>query len=82
MPHAPDGTDGRSREAGRRLRNGLIPLATAAALVYHAIALWIPAMWGTIAFLILRRSRRQPLELRPTREERRRIRASRADAPA
>ena len=24
--------------------------ATAAAVVYHAIALWIPAMWGTIAF--------------------------------
>ena len=56
--------------------------AAAATLVYHAISLWIPAMWGTIAFLILRRTRRQPLELRPTREERRRIRASRADAPA
>jgi hypothetical protein len=196
MPHAPDGTDGRSREAGRRLRNGLIPLAillamvvglllavpgldgvatvlrgtatsirdtehlllrpdwrilgaigylwfdiavlmacfaalgstpplasvilayqiayisnaipvpggigildgslvgvlvlygvpatpaTAATLAYNAIALWFPAMWGTIAFLILRRSRRQPLELRPTREERRRIRASGADVLA
>jgi uncharacterized membrane protein YbhN (UPF0104 family) len=51
--------------------------ATAATLVYHAIALWVPAMWGTIAFVILRRTRCQPLELRPTREERRRIRASR-----
>ncbi len=50
--------------------------AAAATLVYHAISLWIPAMWGTIAFLILRYTRRQPLELRPTREERRRIRAS------
>lgn len=45
--------------------------ATAAEIVYHAIALWIPAMWGTIAFLILRRHRGQPLTLRPPREERR-----------
>ncbi len=51
--------------------------AAAATLVYHAIALWVPAMWGTVAFLILRHTRCQPLELRPTREERRRIRASR-----
>jgi uncharacterized membrane protein YbhN (UPF0104 family) len=50
--------------------------ATAASVVYHAISLWIPAMWGTLAFLLLRRSRNQPLELRPTREERRRIRES------
>jgi uncharacterized membrane protein YbhN (UPF0104 family) len=35
--------------------------ATAATVVYHAISLWIPAMWGTIAFLILRRTRNQPL---------------------
>jgi uncharacterized membrane protein YbhN (UPF0104 family) len=56
--------------------------AAAATLVYHAIALWIPAMWGTLAFLILRRTRCQPLELRPTREERRRIRASRRQAAA
>jgi hypothetical protein len=41
--------------------------AAAATVVYHAIALWIPAMWGTIAFLILRRTRRQPLQLRPPR---------------
>jgi len=45
--------------------------ATAAEIVYHAIALWIPAMWGTIAFLILRRNRGQPLTLRPSRDERR-----------
>ncbi len=48
--------------------------ATAATVVYHAISLWIPAMWGTIAFLILRRTRRQPLRPRPPREERRRMR--------
>jgi uncharacterized membrane protein YbhN (UPF0104 family) len=44
--------------------------ATAATVVYHAIALWIPAAWGTIAFLVLRRTRRQPLELRPPRRAR------------
>jgi hypothetical protein len=49
-------------------------LATAATLVYHAIALWVPAMWGTIAFLILRRTRGRPLRLRPPREERRAMR--------
>ncbi len=42
--------------------------ATAATLVYHAIALWIPAMWGTIAFLILRRTRDRPLTLRTPRQ--------------
>ena len=52
-------------------------LATAATVVYHAIALWIPAMWGTGAFLILRRTRHRPLELRPPREERRRLRRER-----
>jgi uncharacterized membrane protein YbhN (UPF0104 family) len=46
-------------------------LATAATVVYHAIALWIPAMWGTIAFLILRRTRDHPIQLRPPRAERR-----------
>jgi uncharacterized membrane protein YbhN (UPF0104 family) len=45
--------------------------ATAATLVYHAISLWIPAMWGTVAFLILRATRTEPLKLRPTREDRR-----------
>ncbi len=47
-------------------------LATAATVVYHAIALWVPAMWGTAAFLILRRTRNRPIQLRPPREERRR----------
>lgn len=45
--------------------------ATAATLVYHAISLWVPAMWGTVAFILLRRTRKQPLTLRPPREERR-----------
>jgi uncharacterized membrane protein YbhN (UPF0104 family) len=45
--------------------------ATAATLVYHAIALWIPALWGTIAFLVLRRTSGQPLSLREPRAKRR-----------
>jgi uncharacterized membrane protein YbhN (UPF0104 family) len=45
--------------------------ATAATVVYHAISLWVPAMWGTGAFLLLRRSRGEPLQLRPPRAERR-----------
>jgi uncharacterized protein (TIRG00374 family) len=49
-------------------------LATASTVVYHAIALWIPAMWGSIAFLVLRRTRGHPIKLRPPRAERRRLR--------
>jgi uncharacterized membrane protein YbhN (UPF0104 family) len=45
--------------------------STAATVVYHAIALWIPAMWGTVAFILLRRSRGRPITLRPSRDERR-----------
>ncbi len=45
-------------------------MATSATIVYHAISLWVPAVWGTVAFLLLRRTRNQPLTLRPTREER------------
>jgi uncharacterized membrane protein YbhN (UPF0104 family) len=45
-------------------------ISTAAVLVYHAISLWVPATWGTIAFLILRRSRGQPLRLREPRTAR------------
>ena len=41
--------------------------ATAATVVYHAIALWIPAMWGTIAFIILRRTKSRPLTPRVPR---------------
>jgi uncharacterized protein (TIRG00374 family) len=49
-------------------------IATAATVVYHAIALWVPAMWGTVAFVILRRTKDRPITLRPPREERRRLR--------
>jgi uncharacterized membrane protein YbhN (UPF0104 family) len=55
-------------------------LATAATVVYHAIALWIPAMWGTAAFVILRRTRNRPLHLRPPRDVRRRLREQRRRA--
>jgi uncharacterized membrane protein YbhN (UPF0104 family) len=41
--------------------------AAAAVIVYHAVALWIPAVWGTIAFLVVRRSRGEPLTLREPR---------------
>lgn len=51
--------------------------ATGAELVYHAISLLIPALWGTLAFVVLRRSKQQPLTLRPTLAERRRLRADR-----
>jgi hypothetical protein len=50
-------------------------LATAATVVYHAIALWIPATWGTITYIILRRTRNRPLTLRPTLAERKQLRA-------
>jgi uncharacterized membrane protein YbhN (UPF0104 family) len=45
-------------------------LATSATIVYHAISLWIPATWGTVAFLLLRRSRNQPVNWRPERVRR------------
>jgi uncharacterized membrane protein YbhN (UPF0104 family) len=57
-------------------------VATAATVVYHAIALWVPAMWGTIAFLILRRTRSEPITLRPPREVRRQRRRERRRARA
>ena len=52
-------------------------LSTAATVVYHGISLWIPAMWGTAAFVILRRSRDEPIALRPPREVRARRRRER-----
>ncbi len=55
--------------------------ATAATIVYHGISLWIPALWGTIAYVLLRRTRRQPLVLRPPREERRELRRERHERP-
>ena len=45
-------------------------LATSATIVYHAISLWIPATWGTVAFLLLRRSRNQPVHWLPERVRR------------
>ncbi len=45
--------------------------ATSATIVYHGISLWVPAMWGTVAFLRLRGTRGQPLVLREPREHRR-----------
>jgi uncharacterized membrane protein YbhN (UPF0104 family) len=50
--------------------------ATSATIVYHAISLWVPALWGTVAFLLLRRTRKDPLVLRPPRAERRALRAA------
>lgn len=44
--------------------------STAATVVYHAIVLWIPATWGTIAFIILRRTKDRPITPRPPRAER------------
>lgn len=49
--------------------------ATAATVVYHGIALWVPAVWGTVTYIILRRTRNQPVTLRPPLDERRRERA-------
>ncbi len=53
--------------------------ATAATVVYHAIALWVPAMWGTVAFLVLRRSRNEPITLRAPRDVRRQRRRERRE---
>ncbi len=44
-------------------------VATAATLVYHAISLWVPAVWGTIAFIVLQKTKRQPIVLRNPPEE-------------
>jgi uncharacterized membrane protein YbhN (UPF0104 family) len=49
-------------------------VATAATLVYHTIALWVPAIWGTIAFIALQRTKRQPIVLRNPPEELRAMR--------
>jgi hypothetical protein len=47
-------------------------VATAATLAYHAISLWVPAVWGTVAFIVLQRTKRQPIVLRNPTEELRR----------
>jgi uncharacterized membrane protein YbhN (UPF0104 family) len=44
-------------------------VATAATLVYHAISLWVPAVWGTIAFFLLQKTKKQPIVLRNPTEE-------------
>jgi uncharacterized membrane protein YbhN (UPF0104 family) len=41
-----------------------VPGATAATLAYHAISLWVPAIWGTIAFILLQKAKGQPVVLR------------------
>lgn len=55
-------------------------MTTSATIVYHAISLWVPATWGTVSFILLRRSRNEPLTLLPSRAERRfRRRSARQD---
>jgi uncharacterized membrane protein YbhN (UPF0104 family) len=44
-------------------------VATAATLAYHAISLWVPAVWGTIAFIALQKTKKQPVVLRNPTEE-------------
>ena len=44
-------------------------VATAATLAYHAISLWIPAIWGTIAFIMLQKTKKKPIVLRNPPEE-------------
>jgi uncharacterized membrane protein YbhN (UPF0104 family) len=44
-------------------------VATAATLVYHAIALWVPAICGTVAFIVLQKTKRRPIILRHPPEE-------------
>ncbi len=39
-------------------------VATAATLAYHVISLWVPAIIGTIAFVLLEKTKRQPIVLR------------------
>ena len=44
-------------------------VATAATLVYHVISLWVPAIWGTVAFILLQKTKKQPIVLRNPPEE-------------
>jgi uncharacterized protein (TIRG00374 family) len=44
-------------------------VARAATLIYHAIALWVPALLGTIAFIVLQRTKERPIVLRNPPEE-------------
>jgi len=44
-------------------------VATAATIAYHAISLWVPAIWGTIAFVAVQKTKGQPLVLRGSSED-------------
>jgi uncharacterized membrane protein YbhN (UPF0104 family) len=44
-------------------------VAAAATLVYHAIALWVPALWGTAEFIVLQKTKKRPVVLRNPPEE-------------
>jgi uncharacterized membrane protein YbhN (UPF0104 family) len=44
-------------------------VAAAATLVYHAISLWVPAICGTIAFIVLQKTKSRPVVLRNPPEE-------------
>jgi uncharacterized membrane protein YbhN (UPF0104 family) len=44
-------------------------VAAAATLVYRAIALWIPAIIGTLAFILLQKTKDRPIVLRHPSEE-------------
>jgi uncharacterized membrane protein YbhN (UPF0104 family) len=44
-------------------------VAAGATLVYHAIALWVPAVWGTLAFGVLQKTKARPIVLRNPPEE-------------
>jgi uncharacterized membrane protein YbhN (UPF0104 family) len=43
-----------------------VSLVASSTVVYHAISLWVPSLWGTIAYVVLRRTRGQPIRLRST----------------
>ncbi len=43
--------------------------ATAAVLAYRAISLWLPALIGSVDFVLVRRRLDEPIQLRPAREE-------------
>jgi uncharacterized protein (TIRG00374 family) len=44
-------------------------VATAATLVYHTISLWVPAIWCTIASVVLQKTKKQPIVLHNPTEE-------------
>ncbi len=44
-------------------------VATAATLAYRAISLWVPSIWGTVAFIVLQKTKKRPIVLRNPPEE-------------